>query len=158
MCEGYVWGLIMLWSLITVHCLVQICVAHQEVWPPASKFFNAVVIIPYKGWLYNTYWEWLLFWNCLLTLVGNIRRPSAALTGWTFYQIALSGGLKSAVCLTVWIEQKMKSFRRKAINFQVTGLVFKWFMESVLLEQEKIKLCHKWNFVESKTVGDAACL
>jgi hypothetical protein len=63
-------------------------------------FFYAVVIIPFKGRLYNKSWEWLLFSNCLLTPVGNVR-PSAALSGLTLYQNALSGALKNAACLTV---------------------------------------------------------
>jgi len=31
-------------------------------------------------------------------------------------------------------------------------------MKNVLLEQEKIKICHEWNFLENKIVGDTACL
>ena len=94
MCKGMFGELIVLRSLIAVHCWVQVCIVHQEVWPPASKFFYVVVIIPFRGWLYNVYWGWPLYWNCPLTPIGNIRKPSAALSGLTFYQNALSGDLK----------------------------------------------------------------
>jgi hypothetical protein len=83
------------------------------------QVLDVVVNKPFKDRLCCLYGEWLLSGNCPLTPAGNMRRPSEALLGqWTetawddISPESIVKGLKSAVCQTIRMEQKMSCGRK----------------------------------------------